>query len=207
MTVAAPDNTLLIVNNDGETILDLDLDQIQGLWTPKQYLKLTNATSRLIEFANGNLEVLVMPTRQHQAILGRLYVALLNFLQPRGGAVFFSPLRLQIPGGTFREPDILLLCDADDPRGQNDYWRGADLVLEVVSPDDPERDTVVKRGDYAEAGIPEYWIVYPDAGTITVLRLVGGAYREHGVFQRGDTATSVLLDGFAVDVQEVLDAK
>jgi Uma2 family endonuclease len=66
---------------------------------------------------------------------------------------------------------------------------------------------VVKRGDYAEAGIPEYWIVYPDAGTITVLRLVGGAYREHGVFQRGDTATSVLLDGFAVDVQEVLDAK
>jgi putative component of toxin-antitoxin plasmid stabilization module len=29
----------------------------------------------------------------------------------------------------------------------------------IVSPDDVERDTVIKRADYAEAGIPEYWLV------------------------------------------------
>jgi hypothetical protein len=32
----------------------------------------------------------------------------------------------------------------------------------VVSADKPERDLVEKRGDYAEAGIPEYWIVNPE---------------------------------------------
>jgi hypothetical protein len=32
--------------------------------------------------------------------------------------------------------------DANDPRRQNQYWLGADLVVEIVSPDDPERDTV-----------------------------------------------------------------
>ena len=39
------------------------------------------------------------------------------------------------------------------------FWLGADVVVEVVSPDDPERDTKLKRADYAEARIPEYWIL------------------------------------------------
>jgi Uma2 family endonuclease len=97
--------------------------------------------------------------------------------------------------------------DAQDPRGQNTYWLGADLVLEVVSSDDPERDTVVKRRDYAEGGIPEYWIVHPEEESITVLRLEQAQYVEHGVFRRGETATSVLLEGFAVVVSEVFDAQ
>ena len=46
------------------------------------------------------------------------------------------------------------MMDARDPRAQNAYWLGADLVVEIVSPDDPERDTVVKRSDYASAHIP-----------------------------------------------------
>ena len=96
--------------------------------------------------------------------------------------------------------------DANDPRRRNDYWRGADLVMEIVSPDDPERDTHVKRRDYAEAGIPEYWIVNPVDETITVLTLAGDAYTERGVFVRGQRADSACLDGFAVGVADVFDA-
>ena len=65
---------------------------------------------------------------------------------------------------------------------------------------------VVKRADYAEAGIPEYWIVDPRNETITVLALEGNGYVEHGVCARGDTATSRLLAGFTVDVTAVFDA-
>jgi Uma2 family endonuclease len=42
-----------------------------------------------------------------------------------------------------------------------DYWEGADLVVEIVNRDDPARDLETKRAEYAEAGIPEYWIVDP----------------------------------------------
>ncbi len=42
---------------------------------------------------------------------------------------------------------------------------------------------------------------------ITVLRLEGGAYVEHGVFGRGTSATSVLLEGFSVGEDAVLDAR
>lgn len=93
-----------------------------------------------------------------------------------------------------------MVRDALDPRRQHRYWPGADLVVEIVSPDNPERDTRVERADYAEAGIPEYWIVHPEAAAITVLTLTDDTYREHGLFRRGKPATSLLLPGFAVDV-------
>ena len=184
---------------------DLDLAPLQGLWTEAQYLKLTDQTNQLIEFTDGVIEVLPMPTRKHQAISLLLLLALLNFVRPRNGAVFYSPLRLQILPGRYREPDLLLLLNKDDPRNQDAYWLGADLVVEIVSPDDPERDTVVKRADYAEAGIPEYWIVNPLDETITVLTLADREYAERGIFQRGMLATSLLLDGFSVTVDEVFD--
>ena len=67
-------------------------------------------------------------------------------------------------------------------------------------------DLVETRLDYAEAGIPEYWIADPRDESITVLALREDAYVEHGACVRGDTATSPLLDGLAVDVAAVFDA-
>ena len=123
--------------------------------------------------------------------------------------MFYAPLRLRIRDGKFREPDLLLVTDADDPRCRNDYWLGADLVVEVISPDSPDspdRDLIDKRMDYAEAGIPEYWIVNPVTGTVTVLVLSDGEYREHGVFRPGEQADSPSLVGFSMDVKRMCDA-
>ncbi len=189
-----------------EDELVLSLAPLQGRWTAEQYLLLTDQTNRLIEFTDGYIEVLPMPTDQHQAIVEFLFLALRAFIDQLGGKVRFAPLRLQIRAGKFREPDILLVRDANDPRRQNRHWCGADLVVEIISSDNPERDTKEKRVDYAEAGIPEYWIVDPEQEMITVLRLEADAYAEHGVFHRGDIATSALLSGFVVPVDAVLDA-
>ena len=150
---AAPCLGLRISAPNGRT--EIDAGPLQGLWTQAQYLRLTEHARLLIEFTDGRLEVLPMPTDRHQAISQRLFLALAPFVGARGGAVRFAPLRLRIRDGKFREPDLLMVRDAADPRRRNDYWRGADLVMEVVSPDYPERDTQVKRGDYAEARIPE----------------------------------------------------
>jgi Uma2 family endonuclease len=178
----------------------------QGGWSDEQYLVLTEHTNRLVEFTDGFLEPLPMPTDQHQAILEFLFLAFLHFIKPRGGKVRFAPLRLQIRPGKFREPDLMLLLLASDPRRQNRFWTGADLALEIVSPEKPERDLVQKRADYAEVQVPEYWIVNPQTETITVLRLQGSAYVEAGHYQRGQAAASALLAGFAVQVSAVLDA-
>jgi Uma2 family endonuclease len=187
--------------------LEIDLDVLQGAWTVDQYLKITNDTNRLIEFTDGYIEVLPMPTRKHQVISRFLFLALLTFVQRLGGTVLYAPLRLQLATGRFREPDLLLLLDKRDPRNQDAFWLGADLVVEIVSPDNPDRDLIDKRRDYAQAGIPEYWIVNPLTDTITVLTREGDTYAEHGVFVRGTPATSVLLPSFTVDVAAVFDAE
>jgi Uma2 family endonuclease len=204
MAVDIHSRELRIVGHDNDTVLDLR--PIQGLWTEEQYLTMTDHSRRLLEFDDGYIEVLPMPTDKHQVISQFVFLALLAFIQRIGGKVQYAPLRLQIRPGKYREPDILLVRDAHDPRRQNRYWLGADLVVEIVSPDDPERDTKVKRADYAEAGIPEYWIVDPEDETIGVLRLENDSYTEHGVFHRGEIATSVLLNGFALSVDAALDA-
>ena len=178
----------------------------QGGWGDGDYLWVTDHARQLVEFTDGYLEVLPMPTREHQRIVAYLYSALHAYLRRTGGEVLFAPLRLRIREGKFREPDLILLRDSQDVRSGDRFWTGADLVVEVVSPDDPGRDLVQKRGDYAEADIPEYWIVEPATGTITVLTLAGGTYAERGVFERGAHAWSDILDGFGVAVDDVLQA-
>lgn len=194
----------LVRQADGAAI---DLAPLQGLWTPEQYLTLTDHTPCLVEFTDGAIEVLPMPTDKHQSIIALLFLALRAYMLPTGGKVLFAALRLQVRSGAFREPDLLLVRDAHDPRRQNRFWLGADLVVEVVSEDDPERDTVDKVIDYAQAGVPEYWIVNPIDSSITVLSLSGAAYSVHGVFRRGEQACSALLSDFCVDVATVLDAE
>ena len=205
----------MAINSHNSTIstLQAEVDHLildryprQGEWTEEEYLDLTDNTNRLIEFTDGYVEVLPMPTDNHQAILAYLYRVFFAFAGLANGTLRFSPLRVRIRARKFREPDLVLVLDAKDPRRQNRYWHGADLALEVVSADKPERDLVEKRGDYAEAGIPEYWIVNPETETITVLRLEDTAYVEHGVFGRGADAASVLLPGFTVSVDAVFDA-
>lgn len=181
---------------------------MQAEWSEDDYLKLTAHTRRLLEFRDGHIEVVPMPTDEHQRIVLFLYRTVYAFLATRSsGIVLVAPLRLRLRTGRYREPDLLVLLSVKDKRRGNQFWTGADLVVEVVSPDAPQRDLVEKRQEYAAAGIPEYWIVDPAAERISILRLQGGSYGEHGVFSRGMEATSSLLAGFRVAVAAVLDAE
>jgi Uma2 family endonuclease len=200
-------DTIKPFTSDGElkTLL-LDLLPNQGHWSEEEYLWLTDHTNHYVEFTDGYIDVLPMPTDRHQCIVLFLTFALSAYIAPKGGKVLCSPLRMRVRARKFREPDVILLKSATDSRRDNRFWTGADLTVEVVSPDKPERDLVVKPADYAEAGVPEYWIVNPLTETITVLRLEGKAYVEHEVFARGTTATSALLSGFTISVDAVMDA-
>jgi Uma2 family endonuclease len=184
----------------------IDLLPSQGDWTEEAYLWLTDSTSRLVELNDGNLEVPPVPTDLHQSILQVLFLAFHQFLAPLGGKVQFAALRLRLRKGKIREPDLLLVKDAKDVRRQNRFWTGADLVLEVISDDDPDRDLVAKRREYAAAGIPEYWIVDPRNESVAVLSLRGKRYRTVATYGRGGAAQSVTLAGFGVSVDQVFDA-
>lgn len=127
----------------------------QGEWSTEEYLWLSNRSRRLVEFADGYVEVLPMPTEEHQRILMFLYRVLYAFLAGmRRALVLTAGLRVRLSPERFREPELVALLDRDDPRRGNDYWSGADLVAEIVSPDDPGRDLVHKRSECAQPASP-----------------------------------------------------
>ena len=173
----------------------------QGCWTERQYLALS--TARLVEFDNGVVEVLPWPTKTHQLIVASLYTALEEFIAGNG-VVLFAAYPFRVLARKYREPDVLFMTPEQNALAQDEFTNAIELAMEVVSPDDPDRDYVTKRTDYARAGVAEYWIVDHLQGRVTVLRLEDGKYVEHGVFGPGQRATSARLPGFSVGVDEIL---
>lgn len=177
----------------------------QGNWGEEEYLDLD--TNHLLEFSHGRLEVLVMPTEFHQDLVLLLYNVLNQFVSSlKLGKVMLAPRPMRLWPGKFREPDVMFMFERHKERRTQRYWIGADLVMEVISPDDRKRDVIDKRREYAQAGIPEYWLVDPEEQSVTVLRLDQQQYAVHGRFTLGEIATSPLLSGFQVDVAELFAA-
>ena len=190
----------------GEPVWDIaHLFPLQGAWSEEDYLSLE--TNHLIEFSDGNIEVLPMPSERHQDIVIFLMQALIAFAKPRDlGKVLVAAFRVKLWEGKYREPDVMFLLKENYHKRGKQFWHGADLVMEVVSPDDPKRDTEKKYQEYAKAGISEYWIVNPLDETIRVFTLPESAdsYQLHGEFKHGEVATSDLLNGFSIKVTEAL---
>lgn len=180
----------------------------QGTWTEEEYFRL-NSGNRFIEFDNGRIEVLPMPSIEHQCIANFLLEILMVFVRKHElGRVFGPVTRIRIPGSKHREPDVTFIAKTNQHRHAAQYFKTADLVMEVVSPDDPDRDYITKRLDYARAGIAEYWIVDPRSQRIMVLTLVKGTRKYHvaGEYTVGQQAASVLLHGFEIDVASAFAA-
>ncbi len=176
----------------------------QGSWTVEEYLELD--IGRHVEFANGHLEFLPMPTELHQNIVLWLVNALRAYAAEHGGGTaLMAPLPVRLWSRKFREPAVVYMRPEHTDRRHGTHWDGADLAIEIISEANRQLDADVKRSEYARAGIPEYWLVDPHRGEVTVLVLQDDVYGVQVVYQRGDRAASVTLPGFEVDVTAVLN--
>lgn len=177
----------------------------QGDWTVERYLGLD--TNRLIEFTDGYIEVLPMPEEIHSFVQRFIFAVVEAFLAARGrGVAHYAPFKVRVRPDAFREPDVCVLADEADPRRGRKYWAGADLVIEVVSPGGETRDYFEKRCDYADAKIPEYWIVDPAKQEILVFGLSDGEYAVRAVLRPGQVAESTVLKGLALEVTKCFAA-
>ncbi|MCP4356964.1 MAG: Uma2 family endonuclease [Chloroflexi bacterium] len=187
----------------GEPVWELArLYPAQGDWSERDYLNLE--VNWLIEYSNGILEVLEMPTPYHQNIVALINDELRSWIKTHStGYTYFAPVPLNIFSGRYREPDLIFCFERQHTRDSKQLTH-ADLGVEVVS-NDRDHDFVTKREEYAVSGIPEYWIVDPKQEEIHILVLEKSDYVERGIFARGQVATSALLPGFEVRVSELFD--
>jgi Uma2 family endonuclease len=139
------------------TVDDLDLLPDDGL----QY-----------ELLEGILLVSPAPTRRHQRATLKL-AFLLNENCPAEMEVLFAPLDWRPDKRTSLQPDVLVLGNRDLEATAAESMI---LAVEVLSPSTRRKDTILKRSKYEDEGIASYWIVDPEAPSITALKLIDGRY-------------------------------
>lgn len=179
----------------------------KGVWTYDDYALLPDDGKRY-EVIRGELYMSAAPRPLHQRVIFRLSYFLEAFLEEhKVGTAFGAPIDVLLPEklGDPVQPDILFVRkDRLDIVGET-YIEGApDLAIEVLSPSNPAHDRSLKYELYEEAGVPEYWIIDPHRRTVEIHVLRSGTYVRHGEWKEGEAARSVVLEGFAVPVDEII---
>lgn len=115
------------------------------------------------EVIDGVLYMTTAPSSYHQHITKQIARVLLAQIDDAGaGETFWVPIGLIMPGCTPVQPDLVVVRASDRGIFQERRIRGVPaLIVEILSPSNPEQDLEVKRRAYARAGLPEYWIVRP----------------------------------------------
>jgi len=176
------------------------------LWTYSRMMSEMPETNQPVELWDGELLMTPAPTPLHQEISQRLEQHMIAFVQAaRMGKVYHAPIDVVLTERQVVQPDILFIAQENLGIIQDRIRGVPDLVVEIISPGTWRRDRVEKRALYEQHGVGEYWIVDPEAKTVEVYHLRAGGYALHGRFVPGDTATSILLQGFSIAVDAILN--
>ena len=108
----------------GEPTWDIaQLFPAQGTWSEDEHLALD--TNHFVEFSDGFVEFLPMPTLSHQLIAMFLYRILESFVSANNlGTVVPAPYKVRLWEGKYREPDVLFMREGHQIPVNGTVFRG-----------------------------------------------------------------------------------
>jgi len=185
---------------------DLDLSKT---YSYADYLKWT--FDERLELIKGKIfKMTPAPASVHQRISLRISGELYNYLKGKQCQVYYAPFDVRLPRKgetddkifTVVQPDVCVICDTAkvDARG----CTGApDIVIEILSPGNNQKELKYKYEVYGESGISEYWIIHPQEKTFLKYSLINGAYQPSKLLTIGDVVTTPILPDFQLDLDTV----
>lgn len=162
-----------------EPLHELEGDFVH-LLTIQEYAALGETEHGYTELVEGRLLMSPSPAYRHGRAMGRLYLQLAQQAPANLEVVQELDVDLElVPAdepGSSRRPDLMVvqleLGNQLTAEGGLVPASEALLVVEIVSPSSKRIDHVHKRSDYADAGIPNYWILDIDEPiSLTACRL------------------------------------
>ena len=194
-----------------ELVLDLN-----RRYTYADYL--TWMDDKLRELFNGFVKIMSpAPSRKHQKTGGELFGNLRDVVKrnnkknQKDNQIFYAPFDVRLPKDgetaddkiyTVVQPDICVVCDPAklDDRG---CLGAPDLIVEIQSPATAKYDLNDKFFIYEEAGVKEYWIVFPlDKEIVVFLLQENGKYDKGTIYQQGKVPVRI-FDGEKIDINEI----
>ncbi|MEM6963841.1 MAG: Uma2 family endonuclease [Bacteroidota bacterium] len=195
-------------------ITDFDQLDLNKRYTYADYL--TWQFDEMVELIRGKVfRRSPAPNRHHQEISSNLHGLIWSYLHGKPCRIFAAPfdVRLPLPPkkqkgekiDTVVQPDISVICDPS--KLDNQGCNGApDWIIEILSPATSSKDLTEKFDIYQNAGVQEYWVVFPFEQTITVYILgKNGKYQilRTNPFVKGEKITVGIFSDFAVELEEV----
>ncbi|MCL4461254.1 MAG: Uma2 family endonuclease [Nitrospirae bacterium] len=177
-------------------------------WTYEEFLTLPEGGPSRYEIIDGELYMTPSPNIRHQRISRKLLLVIGKFLETHPlGEVFDAPCDVVFSQDPLQvaEPDLIFVSKAHAAIITEKNIQGVpDLLVEILSPGTAATDRRVKRTLYERFGVPEYWIVDPDAEIVQVFRLSDGRYGTCLEFHKNDVLDSPFLPGLSIPLSEVL---
>ncbi len=175
----------------------------------EEYLAYDDGTDNLYELFNGELIPVPPESGFNIEIANLLFALLLPIVGHR--RIRGHGLELEVRGEPRnRFPDLTVIREEHvaQLKSRNTIRLSMApplLVVEIVSPGEVQRnrDYVAKRMQYEDLGVPEYWIIDPQAATILVLGLQDGRYEEAVAMEGTDKVASMQLGDLGTIVSEL----
>jgi Uma2 family endonuclease len=132
------------------------------------------------EIIHGKHFVNPSPNLYHQEVSRHIQFQLYTQIELADlGKVINAPVDLQLSNHDIVQPDLVIVTKERKHILTPTKIKGVpDLVVEILSPSNPDHDLKTKRQLYESSAIPEYWIVLPEEHQILQLLLVNGQYSE-----------------------------
>ncbi|MFM9108018.1 MAG: Uma2 family endonuclease [Chloroflexota bacterium] len=132
------------------------------------------------ELIAGEVFVMTGPTPEHADAVRNLMLLLAPFFRALGMTFFTAPLEVFFPDASPVQPDLFALERGGDwSRSERGIEGAPALIIEVLSPTTSGKDRLTKRALYQQAGVREYWLADPAAGTVEILVLDNGVLVPH----------------------------
>ena len=129
--------------------------------TEAEFLALPESKLRT-ELVDGQVFVAPSPNVRHQRLVVRIASAFEVWRATARVAVSvgLSPLDVRFAPGRILQPDVFVVLGSVPSSHRGPVDRIPVLCVEVLSTN-AARDRVARRRHYAEAGVPELWLVHP----------------------------------------------
>ena len=176
-----------------------------NLLSVSDYLLLPEGGPRY-QLIEGDFVMAPSPRGQHQTIAGQIFRLLCDRVEEMdAGLVMFAPFDVYFDDHNVYQSDVLFIAKArlDDVYQEDGVHGAPDLVVEVLSPGTARLDKDAKRRVYARSGVAEMWLVDPELRAVQIYRFQENAERPVAYLELGDTLTTPLLPGLAVNLDAV----
>jgi Uma2 family endonuclease len=165
-----------------------------------------------VELIKGKIHKMSTTTySRHQELVWNFSMQIDKYLRNKPCKAYFAPFDVRLPRTkddnvspkiTVLQPDICIVCDLSklDEKGCD----GApDLVIEILSPGNSDKEMKLKYDVYEESGVKEYWIVQPEYQNVLVYALDdSGKFIGKHPITASDFLTSTIFPDFTIDLSE-----